>query len=291
MTDAKCANCGAFNLLATDACRVCGVSVSPVSIPFPFPDLRPKDSPQSDTRRTTSINSIAPSVEVGAILGTTFNLFFRNLWLITKIVFVIVAPFEVFKALSIGEVAQDSQLAGGLYVLDRMCTILIAPALMYALMRVMQTGVAPGVNEAYRWGLSKLWKLAICAVIASVLQGMGLLLCIVPGILIGLAFELVYPLAVLEQGSAAEVLQRSRDLTKGYRWEFFAAQIVLWIAIAAINFCSGGAASLLSLGTTAFWPVYVLAAIVAGRRAPNHYHSFPRHLSKHSAHFGVRRTQ
>jgi hypothetical protein len=100
----------------------------------------------------TTLSSIRPFHDAGDILGPTLKLFFGNLWLITKIVIVIVAPFEVFRILNLENFPDSWQLTVGVILLDHVCKVLIAPALIYALMKVMQTGVAPGINESYRWG-------------------------------------------------------------------------------------------------------------------------------------------
>ena len=127
------------------------------------------------TRRRTLFFRSTLSMELATFLDQPSRLFTKNFWLITKIVFVIVAPFELFKVMSIGDVADDWQLTFGVFLLELMCKVLIAPALIYALMKVMQTGVAPGVNESYRWGFSKLGKLGVCAVISWLLQAVGYL--------------------------------------------------------------------------------------------------------------------
>jgi hypothetical protein len=93
-------------------------------------------------------------------------------------------------------------------------------------MKILETGGKPGVNESFRWGLTKIWRLAICAAISSVLQGLGYIFCIIPGIIINLTLAVVYPVAILERGSVADVLRRSSQLTRGFRWEILGAQIV-----------------------------------------------------------------
>jgi hypothetical protein len=144
---------------------------------------------------------------------------------------VIAAPFEIFRALSFPEVEYNSQLAAGIFVLDLLCDVLIAPALIYALMQVMQSGVAPGINESFRWGFSKLGKLIVCAVISWVLIGAGFLLCFIPGIIVALALVLVFPIAVLENGSVFDVFEGSHQLTKDHRWNILGASIVLLIVM------------------------------------------------------------
>jgi hypothetical protein len=160
------------------------------------------------------------------VVGKTLSLFGRHLWLITRIVFLVVAPFEIVKELSLAQ-AIDWQTRVVTLLLGAVCQVLIAPALIYALMKILETGNAPGVNESFRWGLTKLWQLGVCAAISWVLQALGYMLCIIPGIIVSMTLVLVYPVAILENGSPEMVLKRSSQLTRGYRFEILLAEIVL----------------------------------------------------------------
>src|SRR5690349_6075013 len=191
MTNATCIQCGTVNLVADESCTVCGS------------DLRPEISEADraahrawDPNPRFFTDDIPPFTGASDGIGPTFHLFRKNFWLITKIVFVIVAPFEIFKVLSLRQGAFDWQLPFGLFVMQLVCNFLVVPALFYALLKVMQTGNAPSINEAYRWSLSKLPKLALAAVASWLLTMLGFALLIIPGIILSLAFTVVYPVAV-----------------------------------------------------------------------------------------------
>jgi len=208
---------------------------------------------------STTINSIRPFRDVGDVLGPTLRLFFGNFWLITKIVIVIVAPFEVFRILNLENFPGNWQLTVSVFLLDQLCRVLIAPALIYAVMQVMRTGIAPGVNESYRWGFTKLGKLIICAALSSILQALGFALCIIPGIVIYLSLIVAYPIAILENGSPTGALDLSRDLTKGHRWDILGASIVLGLIMAVPE----GVAGFFATTSDFPWPLQVAAAILS----------------------------
>ena len=256
MSNVNCFHCGVMNLVADEMCTACGVELRSHGLPQPEP------TPETNYRNTTTITSIPPFHGLD-VLGPALGLFFKNLWLITKIVIVVVAPFEIFKALSIGQADPGWSLAIGMIALALVCKALIAPALIYALMNLLQTGTAPGVNEAYRWGLSKLVKLSLCALMAWALQLLGYAMLIIPGIILTLAFTLVYPMAVLEQHSPWETIKRSYDLTKGHRLNILFAAIVMGLLVGLISMpVVGVSAVLLALGIT-FWPLHAAAAIIS----------------------------
>ena len=258
MTDCKCIRCGALTIGTTQICKVCEIELNPI---------RPSSAgavfyPAYPLRSSNQTNVlIRPFNSIADVLGPTFHLFTKNFWLITKISVVITAPFEIFRVLTLADIAYDQQLAVGIHFLDLVCTILIAPALMYSLMQVMQTGVAPGVNESYRWGFSKLPKLSVCALIAWILMGIGTLACLIPGIIIALSLSLVFPIAILEKGSILEVLQSSHELTKGHRWKILGASLVVYILMGTLGLPIEWVGELLATPDPAFWPLHAAGAI------------------------------
>ena len=199
--------------------------------PYPAPIYHPKSAPTN-----SSINAFNG---VGDVLKPTFRLFADNLWFITKLVIVIVAPLELLKVLSMGKNDYDWQFQVGTFLLQLMSNVVIAPALIFGLMKVMQTGEAPGVNQSYRWGVGKLGKVTLAALISMSLAGLGYMLCVVPGIIVTVILALVYPLAVLEKGSVVDVLLDSKELTKGHRWKIFGAGIVVFGLVFAANWAIG----------------------------------------------------
>ena len=146
MTNVKCNLCGAVNNIADEVCKVCGAELQSQSHYRESASPLGSDDDQNEPRR--SLDMIPPFDGAGDVIGPTLSLFFKNLWLITKIVFVIVAPFEVFKTLSVRSMEADPQVAIGIVALQLLCNALIVPALFYSLVQVMETGSAPSVNEA-----------------------------------------------------------------------------------------------------------------------------------------------
>lgn len=251
----KCNLCGAMNSIADEVCRVCGAELQQ-QIPYSEPE-----TPLGDDAPRPMHNVIRPFDGAGDVIGPTISLFFKNLWLITKIVFVIMAPFEVFKTLSLGNTQPDWQLVVGIVALQLLSNALIVPALFYSLVQVMETGDAPSVSEAYRWGLSKIAKLSLSAVMSWILIALGTLLCIVPGIILGLAFHVVYPVAVFEKGSPVDVLKRSYELTEGYRLNIFLAGIVMAIVVFVCTIPVSGVVTALGVSGINSLPLAIAATI------------------------------
>ena len=260
MTDVKCIRCGGLTIGTTQICNVCEIELNPTQPSSAgaifYPAYQAASSNQGGVK-------IRPFYGVGDVLSPTIELFTKNFWLITKISVMIAAPFEIFRAFSVADIEYDGQLRVGIFVLELLCTVLIAPALTFALMQVLQTGVAPGVNESYRRGFSKLGKLTLCAFISWICIGLGTLLCVIPGIFIALGLSLVFPVAILERGSLFEVLQRSWALTDGHRGNIFLATIAVLILQGLVAWPLKLGGEYLVAHDPAFWPLYAASGIVA----------------------------
>jgi len=253
MLNINCLNCGVRNYAGDETCTSCGANLTLKPSPVIQTDSQ-EWQPQVDPDRPHP--GIAP-FGISNALSQTFSLFFGNIWLITKTVFVIVAPFEIFKAVSLPNVEDDWQFTAWTFFLAAASKVLVAPALIYAIMKILQTGRSPGIHESYSWGLTKLAKLSLCALFSWILQGLGYVLLIIPGIIVGLALAVVYPVAVLEKGSVAEALGRSAELTRGHRIEIFFAEIALALLLMIVTVPAG-----LFAAAGMFWPVTVIASIV-----------------------------
>jgi hypothetical protein len=224
-----CLHCGTINQFAEQNCVACGGSLT-VNPAFDRPDIPDGGTDARHDWQPTADPDQLPGIKpfsVTDVLGTTLKLFTRHLWLITKIVFVIVAPIEMLKATTLPDVTDDAQAKALTLLLGAICNVLIAPALVYALMKVLQTGTAPRVRESFSWSLTKLVRFSVCAALLYAVQGIGYMLCIIPGIIIGLKYAVVYPVAIVENRSIGQVFSRSNDLTRGSKLEIFGAQLVV----------------------------------------------------------------
>ena len=263
MTNTKCIRCGSLTSGINTICHICEIELNPIrpsSVSILFPPYQPGVVSSNAARNSPPI---APFNGVLDVVGPTIRLFTENFWLITKICFVIVAPFEIFRTFSIADIDYEWQLSTGIFLLDLLCSAVIAPALIYALMQVRETGIAPGINEAYRWGFTKLGKVGLCAAITWLLVGTGFLLCMIPGVVLMMCLFLVFPIAVLEKGSIQDTIRSSFELTKGHRWNIFGAVIVTGILMLTLSVPADLAGEYLISRTFAFWPLQVAAAIFA----------------------------
>jgi hypothetical protein len=262
MTEIKCVRCGSADLTSGGVCKFCTIEMESLNPPVisRWFENQPYTAPIYHPRNTPTNSSINAFDGAGDVLKPTFRLFFDNFWFITSLVIVIVAPLELLKIASAGN-EYDFQFQAGTFLLKWLSNILIAPALIFGLMKVMQTGEAPGINQCYRWGVGKLGKLSLAALMSWFLTGIGYLLCVVPGVTVSVILALVYPLAVLEKGSSVDALLDSKELTKGHRWKILGAGIVVCGLVFATNWVIGALAAFAAERYFAFWTLPLTSVI------------------------------
>jgi len=267
MISAKCEQCGLINDFADEVCQSCGAELNESAKTFypGTPDYEPQparlESRESETNEFQLTPAIGPFLGVSSVLNPTISIVTSNIWLITKIVLVVFAPLEIFKTLSIGSKATSWQVVMGTTLLSLFCKALVAPSLIFALVTVMRTGVAPSLNESCRWGLSRLGKVVACVLMAWSLEALGFICLIIPGIILGLAFELIYPMAALENRGPVEILKRSYHLTKGHRWNIFASTFVVGLLAGVVTVPAGIISAILIGSGADFWPLQAVVSM------------------------------
>jgi hypothetical protein len=262
MESVKCSQCGLLNAASAESCTACGAELGG-AFPYDRPYAGRENWSQTSEAKTESSTRIEPFTSVGVVISPTLELFKNNLWLITKIVVVVFAPYEILRAWESNSGREGWQSVIGLLLLDITCRALVAPALIFALMTVMKTGQAPTVSEAYRWTLGRLGRFMICVLLAWVLTLLGFMALIVPGIILSLAFEVVYPMAALEDGSPRKILERSYNLTQGYRTRIFLATLVIGLLCSVITMPAGVLMEMLVMSGADVWPLTIPVALIA----------------------------
>ena len=261
MSSSQCPQCGHVSPFAAESCIICGAELTQANQQY---SSGHGASHTDDSPPFASVNTF----DFGAVFTDTIKVFSKNIWLITKLVFVLFAPLEIFKAVTFGSRDLDLnnpqfevQTTVGLLVMSLIAQALIAPSVIFALNKVIRTGVAPTLHESYRWGLSRLPKFCLSAVMMWILIAVGTILCIVPGIIAAAGLAAVYPVATLENYGPVATLQRSWDLTEGNRLMIFLLGLVIAILCGIAAFPIQAVTAALVLNETRIWPLEVVAAI------------------------------
>ncbi len=108
-------------------------------------------------------------------------------------------------------------------------------------------GKATSTGEAMEAAIKMFLPLLGLGIVASIGTSLAFLLLIVPGIIVAVIWSVAAPAVVVEKRGVFESLQRSRDLTRGYRWHVFGLMVIYvilsWIigaAVGGISLATGG---------------------------------------------------
>jgi hypothetical protein len=125
-----------------------------------------------------------------------------------------------------------------------------------------------GIGKAYADIKGRWLPLLVAMTLVSVVSGFGLVFCIVPGVLLMVAWSVTFPAVVVERMRPVEAMQRSWRLTAGSRPRIFLATLVvvaLSYVINAICQLPGIAmAGVSGLMNSASIPVMALVALQVG---------------------------
>lgn len=108
-------------------------------------------------------------------------------------------------------------------------------------------GRKTGLGEAMGVGARAFFPLLGLGILASLGIGFGLILLIVPGVILAVLWSVATPAVVVEKRGVFGSFQRSRELTRGNRWNVLGLMVIYiiltWIlgaAIAAVSAATGG---------------------------------------------------
>jgi MFS family permease len=114
--------------------------------------------------------------------------------------------------------------------------VIVASLGTYAAAWDIQVGRKPGIRRAYRVAWSHLGAAILAGILSFLAMAAGMFLLVIPGIIVWLALSLIYPVIVAEDSGGFDALNRSWELTKGYRWKIFVAGLVYFAVSMAITY-------------------------------------------------------
>lgn len=101
-------------------------------------------------------------------------------------------------------------------------------------------GKAMSMGAAFEAGLKLFLPLLGLGIIVGLGTGLGFILLIVPGIILAVMWSASTGAVVVEGRGVFESLQRSRDLTRGYRWPIFGLAVIYFVLSMVIGMLVGG---------------------------------------------------
>lgn len=193
------------------------------------------------------------SISVGDAVGYGWNTYWKNVGPLVLIALVVILINIVVGVLA----SATGSIAG--QVIVQFIGIFVSMLISLGWIRVsleVTRGVKPEVGDLFKFDGYGPY------ILASLLFGLGvyvgLILCIVPGVIFGVAFGF-YGFVIVERGASIGVvdsLKASADLTRGHRWQLFGLGLVL-VLINIVGALACGVGLIFTLGITILTWAYV----------------------------------
>jgi hypothetical protein len=207
----------------------------------PLPPLPPPPPPQQlyGDAPPPSIGwsgfQAARAFNLGAILGETFQIYFANFLpflLLTTIAYAPAILFAVFAPSGSRLFLLSPQVIT--ILLEVLCAPLATATITFGVFQQMR-GRSTTISDCLRVGLSNLLLVLGVAVLQILAIVVGAVFCVVPALIAMAMLAVAVPVAIEERPGVFAALNRSGELTEGYRWPVFGILFILGL----INFGVG----------------------------------------------------
>lgn len=191
----------------------------------------------SDASIHTSIT--ADQFRIGRVLTKALSVFGRQFWKFLALGLVSLIPLLIYtffaaphlRSTHVG--ANAFLLSNGLNTVTRfLVQTLVQSTSVYGALQAIR-GEPFEVRQSWIIGLRRLLPVLGVSVLAGLAIGLGIALLLIPGLIAICMFYVAIPVCVAERRGVLPSLDRSAELTKGYRWPIFGL-LLLVIAVAFV---------------------------------------------------------
>ena len=210
--------------------------------------------PASVSWPVVSVPQLRP-LGVGEILDVAITIYRRNARTLLTLVFVVVAPFEILSALFQASALPEDDLvtetSPGTVDVDDELWLQIAGIGVAAVLSFVGATIATGacfkaiadgyLGEQAEWrsalgyAARRLHSIVWVTVLGGLLSVLGLLLLVIPGVYLYVAFAVAVPVLLTEGVRGRKALGRSRRLVKGRWWGTFGVVLLGTILVAIVE--------------------------------------------------------
>ena len=205
---------------------------------------------------------VEPEFSVASVLGRTFATLLDN-----PLVFFGLPLLAALPELLVGFFGSAPRYGGpGLVlIISGILGLIIQGAMAYAVYQVLR-GQGASLGESLRKGLNRVIPLIIASILVWILIRIGYILLIIPGLILTCILSVTIPACVVERLGPVDSMNRSAELTKGYRLRIFALIVIgvlAWILFLIMPFfVSSGRPSPIVLALLGV-PVQAFQAVMA----------------------------
>ncbi len=169
------------------------------------------------------------SFEVVNVLSETFSTYFSNFLPFVLLTVLVFFPV-ILLASYVSTIKNNPLLAASIFlgtlVLQLILAQVVTAGITYGVYQQMR-GKSPSLLDCLKVGLSRLVPVLVVAFLSGIIVFVGLLFCVVPGFIVATMLAVVIPVTVEERLGLFSAMQRSSNLTTGFRWQVFGVLLVL----------------------------------------------------------------
>ncbi|MGH2833749.1 MAG: YciC family protein [Solirubrobacteraceae bacterium] len=172
------------------------------------------------------------SIDAGAVIQRTFQIYIDQSPVLMPAAAVVFVFTGVLSAVLIAA-------SPGLVLVAEPIT-LVATSLFTGMVVELVADVRDGRRDSSAGALLRavtpvLGQLVLMGFVAAVLEGIGLVLLVIPGLMLITMWSVFAPVIVLERASGLRALGRSRELVRGNGWQVFAVIFVMFMLVGVLG--------------------------------------------------------
>jgi hypothetical protein len=236
-------------------------------LPRAAPGVQP-DPRQTERQRLKQLLKTQWTFSQEELLRDTLTIFVNNVVAFSVISLLVLAP-EVELSRYILDRLRHTETSAlwaiGAAFLGALLVVPVATgAFTYGVLQEMR-GERPSIVACLVTGVRSLLRVLLVSIAQSIAVLAGLMLCIVPGLLLMLAFYVAVPAAIEERLGPLGALRRSADLTRGFRLHIFYVLGKLFFAQGVLSFAASFVLGLADAGPSTRAAVsYLITALFVG---------------------------
>ncbi|MEJ2117422.1 MAG: hypothetical protein P8Y36_05755, partial [Alphaproteobacteria bacterium] len=170
---------------------------------------------------------------IGGVLGSTFNVYMKNIVPYTVVAGAVLLPVSIVLAFAV--TSQDPANPTGAFVgmgLGVLLSMILSPistaVILYSAFQDMR-GKTASLGEAISWALNRFLPLLFLGIVYALGVMAGFIALIIPGYILMVMWAVAVPACVVESSGPIDSLSRSSELTKGYRWQILGIVLIFGV--------------------------------------------------------------
>jgi hypothetical protein len=196
-------------------------------------------------------------LRIGDVIARSFSILFRNFAAFTFLTALVYAPLLVLEAVLPME--EGGAAATGLAVLSMVFYTVASATVIYGVLEQLR-GQRASVMACIAVGLQQIVPVLGASIVLVVCMLFGLVVLVIPGIIVLLMLFVTVPVAVIERPGITGALDRSSELTRGYKLQILGICLPTWLLVFGLSWLAGaiedafggGAGFFASLATQVF---------------------------------------